>query len=146
MQAFNNSDALHPSNRVNLQAIEEPGQSFMTELRENWLSHLINFREQGMRISDINPVAALADIICEQLYVARSTEVILMPLWSRSAKIYGPVNASICAYKPALPTRQRHCRTWAITTLPSRSTARSLPRIRYLPCAMMCQWPCAAML
>ena len=40
----------------------------MTELRENWLSHLIDFREQGMRISDINPVAALADIICEQLY------------------------------------------------------------------------------
>ena len=40
----------------------------MTELRQKWLSYLIDFREQGMRISDINPVAALADIICEQLY------------------------------------------------------------------------------
>ena len=49
-------------------ATEEPWQSVMTELRKNWLAHLIDFREQGMRVSDINPVAALADIICEQLY------------------------------------------------------------------------------
>ena len=50
------------------EATEEPWQSVMTELRKNWLAHLIDFREQGMRVSDINPVAALADIICEQLY------------------------------------------------------------------------------
>ena len=63
----------------------------MTELRENWLSHLIDFREQGMRISDINPVAALADIICEQLYggeinlndLDASLEQISHDLWTR---------------------------------------------------------------
>ena len=66
----------------------------MTELKENWLSHLINFREQGMRISDINPVAALADIICEQLYggeinrsdLDASLEQISQDLWTRQRK------------------------------------------------------------
>ena len=38
------------------------------ELRQQWIDHLVRFREQGMRIGDINPIAALADIICEQLH------------------------------------------------------------------------------
>ena len=63
----------------------------MAQLRKNWLSHLIDFREQGMRISDINPVAALADIICEQLYAGEinrndlnaTLEQISSDLWAR---------------------------------------------------------------
>ena len=38
------------------------------KLRQQWIDHLVRFREQGMRIGDINPIAALADIICEQLH------------------------------------------------------------------------------
>lgn len=41
----------------------------MTDRKHNWLSRLYDFREQGMQIGDINPVAALADVICEQLYM-----------------------------------------------------------------------------
>ena len=54
--------------------MREPRAELMNELKKNWLSHLVNFREQGMRISDINPVAALADIICEQLYGGGCTQ------------------------------------------------------------------------
>ena len=40
----------------------------MMKLRQQWIDHLVRFREQGMRVGDINPIAALADIICEQLH------------------------------------------------------------------------------
>ncbi len=40
----------------------------MIELRRQWTDHLVRYREQGMRVGDINPIAALADIIFEQLH------------------------------------------------------------------------------
>ena len=40
----------------------------MIKLKQQWIDHLVRFREQGMRVGDINPIAALADIICEQLH------------------------------------------------------------------------------
>ncbi|NCF48065.1 MAG: phosphoenolpyruvate carboxylase [Bacteroidetes bacterium] len=33
-----------------------------------WLEALGQFRKQGLRLADVNPISALADVICEQLY------------------------------------------------------------------------------
>ena len=40
----------------------------MTAPHADWLTQLTDFREQGMRITDINPISALSDVICDQLY------------------------------------------------------------------------------
>ena len=40
----------------------------MTAPHADWLNQLTDFREQGMRITDINPISALSDVICDQLY------------------------------------------------------------------------------
>jgi len=45
----------------------------MAALTEAWLSQLGDFRNQGMRINDINPIAALADVICDQLHEGEIT-------------------------------------------------------------------------
>ena len=37
------------------------------EFGEDWLEKLVELRQQGMEIADINPVSALADIIGEQI-------------------------------------------------------------------------------
>lgn len=39
-----------------------------SELRESWLKKLYDFREQGLHISDVNPVSALAEHIEEEIY------------------------------------------------------------------------------
>ena len=41
----------------------------MRDLIANWSSLLYDFRKQGMQITDINPISALADVICDQLYL-----------------------------------------------------------------------------
>lgn len=82
----------------------------MAELRENWLALLVDFREQGMRISDINPVAALADIICEQLYggeINRSDlfttlDQISGDLWARQCQ-HLRQQTGIASTSPSLP-------------------------------------------
>ena len=38
------------------------------DLHDNLYEKLENFREQGKNISELNPILALADDICEQLY------------------------------------------------------------------------------
>ena len=40
----------------------------MTALYDELKGHLISLREQGMQISDINPVSALADMVSDRLY------------------------------------------------------------------------------
>ena len=39
-----------------------------SKLRESWLKKLYDFREQGLHISDVNPVSALAEHIEEEIY------------------------------------------------------------------------------
>lgn len=45
----------------------------MTKPHSDWLSQLKDFRTQGMRITDINPISALSDVICDQLYKGELT-------------------------------------------------------------------------
>ena len=40
----------------------------MKNIKKSLISKLIKFRKQGLEINDINPISALADIICEELY------------------------------------------------------------------------------
>ena len=40
---------------------------------QNWLSQLYEFREQGMRITDVNPIPALADVIFDQIHTEKVT-------------------------------------------------------------------------
>ena len=44
-----------------------------TEQIQNWLSQLYDFRNQGMRITDVNPVSALADVIFDQIHTEEVT-------------------------------------------------------------------------
>ncbi|MEC8121956.1 MAG: hypothetical protein VX113_08535, partial [Pseudomonadota bacterium] len=37
------------------------------DLSAEWLAKLFELREQGMQVTDINPVSALADIIGDQI-------------------------------------------------------------------------------
>ena len=37
------------------------------DLNAEWLTQLYELREQGMHVTDINPISALADIIGEQI-------------------------------------------------------------------------------
>ena len=43
------------------------------ELRESWLRKLYDFREQGLHISDVNPISALAEHIEEEIYKGKVT-------------------------------------------------------------------------
>ena len=43
------------------------------DFADEWLRHLYRFREQGMQVTDVNPVSALADLIGEQLYEGEAT-------------------------------------------------------------------------
>jgi phosphoenolpyruvate carboxylase len=52
------------------------GQNHMRAQRDfanEWLQDLYRFRDQGMRVTDVNPVSALADMIGEQLYDGAAT-------------------------------------------------------------------------
>lgn len=40
---------------------------------QNWLSQLYEFREQGMRITDVNPISALVDVIFDQIHTEEVT-------------------------------------------------------------------------
>ena len=43
------------------------------DFADEWLRDLFRFREQGMHVTDVNPVLALADLIGEQLYDGEAT-------------------------------------------------------------------------
>ena len=43
------------------------------DLADEWLRNLYEFRAQGMHVTDVNPVSALADMIGEQLYTSEIT-------------------------------------------------------------------------
>ena len=39
-----------------------------SKLKDSWLKKLYEFREQGIRVTDVNPVSALAEHIEEEIY------------------------------------------------------------------------------
>ena len=43
------------------------------DFADEWLQNLYQFRNQGMQVTDVNPVSALADLIGEQLYDGEAT-------------------------------------------------------------------------
>ena len=43
------------------------------DFADEWLRNLYRFREQGMQVTDVNPVSALADLIGEQFYEGEVT-------------------------------------------------------------------------
>ena len=45
----------------------------MNNPHHDWQALLYEFREQGMQITDINPISALSDVICDQLYDGKLT-------------------------------------------------------------------------
>lgn len=82
----------------------------MTDLQHSWLKQLVEFRDQGLRITDINPVAALADVICDQLYtgeigrqeIAQTLDQIGAQLWAQQSQRLQN-QTGINTAKPALP-------------------------------------------
>ncbi len=58
----------------------------MQNIIDSWLKQLYEFREQGIRVTDINPIAALADVISEQLYHTDLTQEKLMQILQHVGK------------------------------------------------------------
>ena len=110
------------------------------DLSAEWLAKLFELREQGMQVTDINPVSALADIIGDQIGSGEVTADRLRGLLDH------PGGSPRCGRRPALmPAGRPRFPIWAVATSRNRPTAPSLPRIRSLPCGWMFRPRCAPM-
>ena len=116
------------------------------DLSVEWLAKLFELREQGMQVTDINPVSALADIIGDQIGSGKVTVDRLRSLldhqagdlWGRRVAALRSQTSLDSGGPPRFPILEA-------ATLQSRPTVLSSPRIRSLPCGRMFRPKCAAM-
>jgi phosphoenolpyruvate carboxylase len=86
------------------------------DFADEWLRNLYQFRSQGMQVTDVNPVSALADLIGEQLYDGEATVADLRQvldlhatgLWQERVAELRRQTGLDCAGQNSLPDLSEH--------------------------------------